>query len=407
MTNLTRTASDRREPAAIPTSSAVPSTQTDTITATNKAARDSVGRRVRRAGLGDPAAARVLDRVTAGERIAPDEAVLLLERADFLALGRAADAIRRERYGDRVTYLIDRNINYTNVCVTACRFCAFFRPTHAPDGWTLSHDELLARVAETESAGGTQVMIQGGHHPDLAIDWYEELFSRIKAEHPEIAVHSLGPPEICHIAEVSGLDVPETLSRLAAAGLDSLPGAGAEILVDRVRKLVSPRKIGTDTWLGVMEAAHERGIRTTGTMMMGTVETPAERVEHLARLRDLQDRAGGSGGFRAFIPWTYQPVRRLWGEESSGYEYMRLLAVSRIFLDNFDHIQGSWLTTGDDVGQLTLHFGGDDLGSIMLEENVVRAAGKEGTLASVERLAALIRAAGFTPAQRNTAYEVI
>lgn len=379
-------------------------TQQLSTTATRRAARQSVGRRTRRFGLGDPAATAVLDHAASGGRISPEEAVLLIERADFLALGRAADAIRRARFGDRITYLIDRNINYTNLCVTACRFCAFYRPAHAPDGWTLTHDELLARVAETEAAGGTQVMIQGGHHPGLEIEWYERLFARIKDEHPAIAVHSLGPPEICHIAEVSGLDVATTLARLHAAGLDSLPGAGAEILVDRVRELVSPRKIDTDTWLGVMEAAHQQGMRTTGTMMMGTVETAAERIEHLTRLRDLQDR---TGGFRAFIPWTYQPVRRLWGEESSGYEYMRLLAVSRIFLDNFDHIQGSWLTTGDDVGQLTLHFGGDDLGSIMLEENVVRAAGKEGTLATVDRLVRMIQKAGFTAAQRDTAYDVI
>lgn len=379
-------------------------TQQLSTTASRRAARQSVGRRTRRFGLGDPAASAVLDRAAAGERISPEEAVLLIERADFMALGRAAGEIRRARFGDRVTYLIDRNINYTNLCVTACRFCAFYRPTHAPDAWTLTHDELLARVAETEAAGGTQVMIQGGHHPGLMIDWYEQLFARIKAEHPAIAVHSLGPPEICHIAEVSGIDVATTLTRLHAAGLDSLPGAGAEILVDRVRSIVSPRKISADAWLDVMEAAHEQGIRGTGTMMMGTVETAAERVEHLARLRDLQDR---TGGFRAFIPWTYQPVRRLWGEESSGYEYLRLLAVSRLFLDNFDHIQGSWLTTGDDVGQLTIHFGGDDLGSIMLEENVVRAAGKEGTLATVDRLVRMIRTAGFEAAQRDTTYEVI
>ena len=196
----------------------------------------------------------------------------------------------------------------------------------------------------------------------------------------------------------------ETLARLHASGLDSLPGAGAEILVERVRKAVSPRKITADQWLDVMEAAHEQGIRSTGTMMMGSVETTAERVEHLSRLRDLQDR---TGGFRAFIPWTYEPVKRLTGTKCSGYEYLRLLAVARIYLDNFDHIQGSWLTTGDDIGQLTLHFGGDDLGSIMLEENVVRAAGKTDTLSSVDRLTTMISAAGFKPAQRDTTYELI
>lgn len=351
----------------------------------------------------DTETSRILARAAAGERIDADEAVLILERADFLELGRTADAIRRARYGDRVTFLIDRNINYTNICETACRFCAFFRPTHADDGWTLSHDELLARVGEAVEKGATQVMIQGGHHPDLTIEWYEGLFARIKREHPNITIHSLGPPEICHIARTSGLNISETLVRLKAAGLDSLPGAGAEILVDRVRQAISPRKISVDRWLGVMEVAHAQGIRSTGTMMMGSVETPAERVEHLARLRDLQDR---TGGFRAFIPWTYQPVKRLWGEEASGYAYLRLLATARIFLDNFDHIQGSWLTTGDDIGQLTLHFGGDDMGSVMLEENVVKAAGTDRS-SSVDRLCHLIRSAGFKPAQRNTRYEVI
>lgn len=267
----------------------------------------------------------------------------------------------------------------------------------------LTHDEILSRIAESVGEGATQVMIQGGHHPDLNIAWFEDLFSRIKREHPAVAVHSLGPPEICHIAGASGLEIPETLTRLRTAGLDSLPGAGAEILVDRVRQRVSPRKITADQWLAVMEAAHELGIQSTGTMMMGSVETPAERIEHLLRLRDLQDR---TGGFRAFIPWTYQPVKRLMSEVATGMAYLRLLAVARIFLDNVDHIQGSWLTTGDDVGQMTLHFGADDLGSVMLEENVVRAAGTNNS-SSVQRLSHLIRAAGFSPVQRDTKYQAI
>jgi cyclic dehypoxanthinyl futalosine synthase len=352
----------------------------------------------------DPATSRLLEDAVDGRRLSADEALLVLEHADFLELGAAAEAIRRERFGNRVTYLIDRNINYTNVCVTACRFCAFYRPTHSAEGWTLSHDEMLERVAEAEAVGATQVMIQGGHHPDLQIEWYEELFARIKLENPAIEVHSLGPPEIDHIAGVSGLSLEAVLSRLKSAGLDSLPGAGAEILVDRVRAAIAPRRIGADRWLEVMEVAHGVGLESTGTMMMGTVETPAERVEHLARLREVQDR---TGGFRAFIVWTYEPLKRLRGNKVSSRDYLRLLAVSRLFLDNFNHIQGSWLTTGDDVGQMTLLFGGDDLGSVMLEENVVRAAGGQQTTSTVARLEQLIGAAGFEFAQRNTRYELI
>jgi cyclic dehypoxanthinyl futalosine synthase len=352
----------------------------------------------------DPATSRLLADAAEGGRLSPEEALLVMEKADFLELGAAADAVRRRRFGNRATYLIDRNINYTNVCVTACRFCAFYCPTHSAKGWTLDHDQMLERVAEAEAAGATQVMIQGGHHPDLPIEWYEELFARIKREHPEITIHSLGPPEICHIADLTGLDVGTVLGRLHASGLDSLPGAGAEILVDRVRERIAPRKIMTDRWLDVMASAHELGMRSTATMMMGSVETPAERIEHLARVRELQDQ---TGGFRAFIAWTYEGIKRLPATYVSGREYLRLLATSRLFLDNVDHIQGSWLTCGEDVGQLTLCFGGDDLGSIMLEENVVRAAGREQTSTTVDRLERLITAAGFEFAQRNTRYELI
>ena len=352
---------------------------------------------------GDPAASRLLTRAAAGERLDSEETTLVLEQADFLELGEVGGAIRRARYGDLATFLIDRNINYTNVCVTACKFCAFFRAQNSPEGWTMTHDELLESVSEAVACGGTQVMIQGGHNPNLELEWYEELFRRIKREYPDVAVHSLGPPEVIHIAGVSGLEAGEVLRRLKAAGLDSLPGAGAEILVDRVRKAVAPLKISTDEWLDVMESAHEQDIRTTATMMMGTVETAAERVEHMARLRDLQDR---TGGFRAFISWPYQPTKRLKTDLASGYDYLRLLAASRIFLDNFDHIGGSWLTTGLDVGQMTLHFGADDLGSVMLEENVVKAAGTVVT-ASVDRLRTLIETAGFRPAQRDTQYRII
>ncbi len=351
----------------------------------------------------DPAASRVLAEAVSGERIGAEEALLLLERADFMELGEAAGEVRRRRHGWFATFMVDRNINYTNVCVTACRFCAFYRPPSSPEAWTLSHDEVVRRVGEAVSMGATQVMIQGGHHPELRIEWYEELFSRVKAAYPQVTIHSLGPSEVVHISRISGLEVEETLRRLKQAGLDSLPGSGAEILVDRVRKLVSPLKESAGKWLEVMERAHSLGIRTTATMMMGHLETPGERVEHLARVREVQDR---TGGFRAFIPWTYQPVRVLGGRKASGLSYLRLVATARLFLDNFEHIQGSWLTTGKDVGQASLHFGADDLGSVMLEENVVRAAGA-GERSSVEELVRLIREAGFRPAQRDTEYRKI
>ncbi len=345
----------------------------------------------------------VLDRAADGGRISPDEALLLYTSAPLHALGSAADAVRRRRYPDNVaTYLIDRNINYTNVCVTACKFCAFYRPPKHEEGWTHSVEEILRRCGEAVELGATQIMLQGGHSPDLGIEWYEGTFAAIKAAYPQLALHSLGGSEVVHIARTSGLDFRTVISRLHAAGLDSFAGAGAEILVRRARTAIAPLKETGEVWLQVMETAHELGVESTATFMMGTGESNAERIEHLRMIRDVQDR---TGGFRSFIPWTYQPENNhLKGRtQATTLEYLRLLAVARLFFDNVAHLQGSWLTTGKAAGQLTLHFGADDLGSVMLEENVVSSAGARHR-SNRQELIHLIRTAGRIPAQRDTLY---
>ncbi len=345
----------------------------------------------------------LLQHAADGGRIAPDEALHLYTDAPLHALGEAADAVRRRRYPDNVaTYIIDRNINYTNVCLTACKFCAFYRsPKHA-EGWTHQISEILRRSGEAVSLGATQIMLQGGHSPDLGIQWYEEAFSSIKAEYPMLTLHSLGASEVVHIGRVSGLSDDDVIRRLHAAGLDSFAGAGAEILVARPRTAIAPLKESGEVWLSVMEAAHRQGVESTATFMMGTGETNAERIEHLRMIRDVQDR---TGGFRSFIPWTYQAENNhLKGRtQATSLEYLRMIAVARLFFDNVNHLQGSWLTTGKDIGQLTLHYGADDLGSIMLEENVVSSAGARHRSNRTE-LIELIRGAGRIPAQRDTLY---
>ncbi len=346
----------------------------------------------------------ILDRAADGGRITPEEALEIYVSAPFHALGRAADAVRRRRFPDGVaTYLIDRNINYTNVCVTACKFCAFYRaPGHA-EGWVRDRDEILRRCAEAVELGATQIMFQGGHHPDFGIEYYEELFRTVKAAFPQLALHSLGASEVVHITNVSGISVEEAVTRLRDAGLDSFAGAGAEILVARPRTAIAPLKESGETWLAVMETAHRLGVESTATFMMGTGETNAERIEHLRMIRDVQDR---TGGFRAFIPWTYQPENNhLHGRtQATVVEYLRMIATARLFFDNIAHVQGSWLTVGKETGQLTLHMGADDLGSIMLEENVVSAAGAKHR-SNRSEIIHLIRSAGRIPAQRNTLYE--
>jgi len=348
-----------------------------------------------------------------GERRLTDaEALDLLERADMLDLGAAAGEMRMRLHPTRdVTFIVDRNVNYTNVCVSGCRFCAFYRDASDPDAYVLPPDELYAKVAETIDLGGTAILLQGGLHPDLGIDWYEGMLRELKARF-HIHVHGFGPPEIVHIAKVSGIPTLEVLTRLRDAGLDSLPGGGAEILVDRVRGYVSPHKATSQQWLDVMREAHSIDMSTTATMMFGGMETAEERIEHMRRVRDVQDEAvaGGHVGFRAFIPWSFQPGNTALEEErstaASGWQYLRVLAVSRLYLDNVANIQASWVTQGAKIGQIALAFGANDLGSTMIEENVVAAAGTRYMLARDE-LVRLARDAGFTPVQRDTLYREV
>ncbi|MBQ6975446.1 MAG: dehypoxanthine futalosine cyclase [Selenomonadaceae bacterium] len=336
-------------------------------------------------------------------RINFDEGVELLTHGDLLELGKAADKICREKFGDVKTFIIDRNINYTNICKNECKFCAFWRRKNNPDAYVLSHEEILKKVRETVDAGGTQVMIQGGLHPDLPLSYYEEMLRAIKKNF-NVTIHSFTATEILHFAQLENISILDTLKRLQAAGLDSLPGGGAEILVDEIRKKISPKKIMTDDWLKIMRLAHSIGMKTTATMVIGFGENFSQRVEHMKKIRELQDE---TGGFRAFITWTYQPKNTiLGGEKINSWDYMKTLAVTRIFLDNVDHIQGSWVTQGEKIGQLTLTFGADDLGSIMLEENVVKAAGTAFEM-STNKMVKIIGDAGKIPAQRNTRYEIL
>jgi cyclic dehypoxanthinyl futalosine synthase len=357
----------------------------------------------------------VLDRAAGRERISPADALFLLEHGDLDRIGVVADAIRRQRFPeDYATFIIDRNINYTNVCVVRCSFCAFYRLPGHPEGYRRSKEEIFERVEEALDKGATQIMFQGGHDPKLTITYYEDLLSSVKARYP-ITLHSLSPSEVHHIARYSRLTIAETLRRLKAAGLDSLPGGGAEILSERVKQAISPLKNSAGAWIEIMDEAHRQGLRTTATMMLGHVETLAERVEHFGRIRDSQDRAlrevGPGQGYRAFIPWTYQPdnteLAAVAPGRTTSEDYLKTLAVSRLFFDNIDHIQGSWLTVGKAVGQRSLALGADDLGSIMLEENVVSAAGVTEKCLTDEAMIALIREAGRVPALRDTSYRVI
>jgi cyclic dehypoxanthinyl futalosine synthase len=352
-------------------------------------------------------AAPVLEKALDGQRIADGDAVTLLRSRDLVAVGRAADELRRRRTDpDRITFIIDRNLNYTNICVTDCDFCAFYRrPGDRREGYLLPKPVIFKKIEETIALGGTGLLMQGGHHPDLAIDYYEDLFRSIKARY-RIHLHALSPPEIQHIARRSSLTVPETLSRLRDAGLDSVPGGGGEILVDRVRRIIAPKKTKSAEWLDVMRQAHRLGMSTTATMMYGHVETLEERVEHMRKIRELQDE---THGFRAFISWTFQDDGNRLGHKvpretmPTSFDYLLTQAVSRIYLDNVDHIQSSWVTQGLKIGQVALGFGADDLGSVMIEENVVSAAGTTYR-ASAEDFVHLIRSMGKVPVQRDTLY---
>ncbi len=349
---------------------------------------------------------QLADKVRAGERVAADEALTLYRGAPTALLGQLADLVRARKHPERlVTYIIDRNINYTNVCVAKCNFCAFYRDVGSSEGYVLGFDELFRKIDETIAVGGVQLLMQGGHNPDLPLAWYEDLFRAIKARYPSFKLHALSPPEVIHISRLSQLPVPAVIERLMAAGLDSIPGGGAEILVDRVRKLLHCYgKATADEWLDVMRHAHHAGLRTTATMMYGTVETDEERLEHLLRLRALQDE---TRGFTAFITWSYQPDHtELAGAEATGVDYLRTLAMSRIVLDNFDNLQASWVTQGGKVGQLSLAYGANDMGSVMIEENVVRAAGASYCMDEVE-IVRNIEDAGFAAKRRNMHYEIL
>lgn len=341
----------------------------------------------------------------AEKRIEREEALHLLECGNLLDIGRRADRMRRNLHPEnRVTFVVDRNINYTNICETKCSFCAFYRDKSSNDAYVLQQPEIFKKIDELVVSGGTQLLMQGGIHPELAIGYFEELFQGIKARYPSVQNHSLSPAEIAGIASRSGLTIDETLQRLKNAGLDSVPGGGAEILVDEVRSSISPKKISWSIWADVMLKAAKLGMPTTATMMFGSRETQADIVEHLFRIRELQD-AGGS--FTAFIPWTYQPGNtELGGTTATGVEYLAVLALSRIVLDNVPNIQASWVTQGAKMAQVALFFGANDLGGTMLEENVVAAAGCSFRM-SREEMIDLICSAGFKAAQRTTTYTIV
>ena len=349
---------------------------------------------------------RITDRIRAGGRISGADALELYHDAPLTLLGELADEVRARKHPDGVvTYIIDRNVNYTNVCVARCNFCAFYRPVGSSEGYVLGFDEVFRKIDETIALGGVQLLLQGGHNPDLPIEWYEDLFRAVKQRYPSFRLHALSPPEVIHLTRMTRLSVPQVIDRLIAAGLDSIPGGGAEILVDRVRKLLNCYgKATADEWLGVMREAHRKGLRTTATMMYGHVETVEERIEHLLRLREVQDE---TGGFTAFIAWSYQPQHtELGGGEATGVEYLRMLALSRLVLDNFPSLQASWVTQGGKVGQLSLAYGSNDMGSVMIEENVVRAAGAAYCMDEVE-IVRNIENAGFVAKRRNMHYEIL
>jgi cyclic dehypoxanthinyl futalosine synthase len=356
-------------------------------------------RRVRRRLSLDAALQKGAD----GERLDPDEGELLDEKAPLLELGLAADARRRALHPDGVvTYIVSRNVNYTNVCTTACHFCAFYRPRGHGEAYVLSREELAAKLDETVRLGGVEVLMQGGLHPDLGIEWYEDLFRWMKRGWPAINLHALSPEEIWHVARTSELGLEETIDRLVSAGLDSIPGGGAEILHDEVRRRIAPLKCSTDEWLTVMRAAHEKGLRSTATLMFGVGEEATHRAAHLARLRELQD---ATGGFTAFICWPFQAANtRLAPGDGSAHAYLRTNALARLFLDNVPNLQASWVTMGGGVAQAALHMGCNDFGQVMIEENVVSAAGTTFKMDS-EEVERHVRDAGFRPARRNMRYE--
>lgn len=361
---------------------------------------------------------RILDKAVGGERITSDECLKLMESHDLIGIGRAADAVTRRLHPEPFrTYNIDRNINYSNVCAAVCDFCAFYRPLKHSEAYVLPKDVLHQKVRETVEVGGDQILMQGGLHPTLPLEWYEEMLRGLKEEFPQVNIHGFSPPELHHFTKITKLPLKTVLERLKAAGLGSIPGGGGEILVDRVRSLITRGKALTEEWLDVMRAWHELGGRSSATMMFGHVETLAERVEHLERLRSLQDE---THGFTAYICWTHQaPHEAPWfnGPREGGvdmsklpevgaFEYLKVQAISRLYLDNIPNIQSSWVTQGEKIGQVALFFGANDMGSLMLEENVVSQAGTVHHL-TLESIRRCIREAGYIPRQRNVYYEYL
>ena len=348
---------------------------------------------------------RILSKAVEGQRLTFEEGVALFDCKDLNALGRAAHAVTTRLHPEPYrTFNIDRNINYTNVCAAVCDFCAFYRKSNDPEAYVLSRQELYQKFEETIALGGDQVLMQGGMHPSLKLEWYEELLRDLKQRFPSVNLHAFSPPEIWHFHKLNKLPLREVLERLKAAGLGSIPGGGGEILVDRVRKALTKNKALTDEWLEVNRVWHQLGGRSTCTMMFGHIETEAERIEHLDRLRQLQDE---TGGFTAFICWTMQPGHKMADAPAAGsFEYLRTQAIARLYLDNIPNIQSSWVTQGAKIGQVALLYGANDMGSLMIEENVVASAGTVHYL-TLEQIKNAIREVGYIPRQRNVFYEYI
>jgi cyclic dehypoxanthinyl futalosine synthase len=338
------------------------------------------------------------------QRLTTEDAFSLFKEGDLLTLGFYANRLNQEINGDTVGYVIDRNLNYTNVCVLRCKFCAFRRDKTDADMWELSYEEIDEKIEDLLANHGTQILMQGGHHPDFRLDYYVNMIRHIKEKYPQITIHAFSPPELHHIAHLCKLSYRELLSALKAAGLDSIPGGGAEILDDKIRQQISSGKCNSENWLKICETGHQLGLQGSATMMFGHVETIEHRVAHLQKLRELQDK---TGGYFAFIPWTYVPGNSPMGGQSvGGHDYLKTLAISRLFMDNFKNIQVSWLTQGAKVAQVALQFGGNDMGSTLLEENVVRSTGVPNRT-SVDELCHLVTESGKTPRQRDTFYNYL
>jgi len=349
----------------------------------------------------------IYDKVLNKERITEEEALYIFENSDVITLGKIANYIRKQKHPSNiVTFVVDRNINYTNICVAGCKFCAFQRKKKDKDAYVLEYDEIFRKIQELIDWGGTTLLMQGGLNPDLRLDFYIDLISSIKEKFPNIQIHSLSATEINYIAKLENMSIKDVLVKLKEAGLDSLPGGGAEILSDEVRVLISSNKTNTKTWLEVHKIAHELGMRSTATMMFGHIEKPKHIIEHLSNIRNLQDE---TGGFTAFIPWTFQKGNTMldYLEPATSTYYLKVLSLSRIFLDNFDNIQASHVTQTMKIGQVALHFGANDLGSTMIEENVVASTGFKVSSPKPEKMVKYIKEAGFIPAQRDTYYKIL